>query len=663
MKTLSIDIETFSSVDLAKSGVFKYTESPDFEILLFAYKYDNTDTQVVDIAIGEKIPEQVLKDLSDPSILKTAFNAVFEITCINKWLETSNKHLKLNPAQWEDTMFRASYAGYTGGLKLVAEALEFKKDHQKDARGTTLINKFSKPRKPTKKNSNKRLYPTDDLLSWQEFKEYNRQDVEVEHAIRNALIDIEIPENEKAGWLLDLKIQQRGVGVDVDLVKSALELDRTEKQRLSAQLKRLTGLANPASGVQMKKWLSEELGRDIDSLTKETTPKLIKECQENGQDEVVEALSLRQELTKTSLAKYAKINEMVCADNRVHGILQFYGSRTGRWAGRGVQVQNLPRNYLTAIDVARGLFKDGYYEGLGLIYGSNLSDIASQLIRTSFIPKKGKMFAVADYSAIEARVIAWLSGEQWRLNVFKTTGKIYEESASQLFNVPFEKICDKNAPEHKLRAQGKVAELALGYQGAEKAIEKFDPGHAIPLKDRPEIVKQWRKKSPSIVKLWRDCENAALLAIENPGKKTKVKSLIFEFSNNALTITLPSKRKLFYPDAKIGTNQFGRKSFDYKGIIQQTRKLGRVYMYGGKIVENVIQAIARDCLAEALLRLDRAGYEIDFHVHDEVIVEVDKQNAKKELERIIEIMCQQPEWAEGLPLNAAGFVKKFYMKD
>ncbi len=664
MKTLSIDIETFSSVDLGKSGVFKYVESPDFQILLFAYKYDNTETQVVDIASGENLPPQVLEDLTNPQVLKTAFNAVFEITCIDKWLDINpNLNIQLDPTQWEDTMFRAAYASYTGGLKQVAEALNFEKDKQKDARGTNLIKKFSQPRKPTKNNKNTRLYPTDDIISWQEFKEYNRQDVEVEYAIREALKDIKIPEKEKEGWLLDLEIQRRGVGVDIDLVDSALNLDKSEKGRLTHELQLITGLNNPGSVKQMKEWLSQQLNKEVKSLTKDTVPQLIQECQEKGLKEVELALKLRQELAKTSLSKYAKIKDMVCEDGRVHGILQFYGSRTGRWAGRGVQVQNLPRNYLVSIEAARSLFKGGYYEGLSLIYGSNLSDTASQLIRTSFIPKPGKMFAVADYSAIEARVIAWLSGEEWRLNVFRTTGKIYEESAAQLFNVPFEKICDKNAPEHSLRSQGKVAELALGYQGAVNAIEKFDPGHAIPLEDRPRIVKQWRKKSPCIVQLWRDCEQAAIKAIKNPGMSIPVKCLIFKCENDYLTITLPSKRKLYYPEPRLGVNPYGRDSFDYKGLIQESRKIGRVYMYGGKLVENVTQAVARDCLAESLLKLNKAGYEIDFHVHDEVIIEVNKENAKEELDRIIEIMCEQPTWAKELPLNAAGFVSEFYMKD
>lgn len=663
MKSLSIDIETYSSVDLSKSGVFKYVESPDFDVLLFAYKVNNDPVKVVDLASGEKIPEEILLDLSDPTVLKTAFNASFEITCLKRWFETQNSKVTIDPRQWEDTMLRASYSGYTGSLKSVAETLDLKEEEQKDKRGTLLINLFSKPRKPSKKNPNTRVLPEDEPEKWEQFKEYNRRDVEVEFAIRNALIDVVIPEKEKAGWLLDFKIQERGVRVDMRLVESALNLDKAEKARLTHELQLLTGISNPKSGPQIKEWLNRKLDREISTLTKDSVPELIKECEEEGQDEVATALELRQELTKTSLAKYSRIKEMVCQDNKVHGILKFYGSRTGRWAGRGVQIQNLPRNYLISIGSARELFLDGNYEGLKLVYGFNLSDIASQLIRTSFVPDDGKMFAVADYSAIEARVIAWLSGEEWRLNVFRTTGKIYEESAAQLFNVPFEKICDKSAPEHKYRAQGKVAELALGYQGGPAAIEKFDPDGNIPKANRASIVERWREKSPHIVKLWWDCNNAALDAIDNPGQIFKVNGLAFKYDTKSLSVTLPSGRNIYYPNAKIGTDSYGRRVFEYTGMIQATRKIGQVYMYGGKIVENVIQSIARDCLAEALLKLDKAGYDIKFHVHDEVIIEVNKETAEEDLKKIIGIMCEPPEWAPDLPLNAEGFVSEFYMKD
>ena len=355
---------------------------------------------------------------------------------------------------------------------------------------------------------------------------------------------------------------------------------------------------------------------------------------------------------------------MVCSDNRIRGMLQFYGSRTGRWAGRGVQVQNLPRNYISTISCARDLLKSRNFEGLKLIYGDNLSDIASQLIRTVFIPSPGKTFAVADYSAIEARVIAWLSGENWRVQAFLNNQDIYCVSASQMFDIPLEKILDKKAPEHNLRAQGKVAELALGYQGGANAIARMDFNNAIPEEDRPKIVKQWREKSQQIVSLWQKCETASIEAIRTPGTEFNVNNKVsFKAENNTLIVTLPSGRKLYYPKAKLGINPFGRDSFEYEGLNQTSHKVEVIYMYGGKMVENIVQAIARDCLSEALLRLDKAGFTIKFHVHDEAILEVDSDIAEEELNRAISIMCEETEWAKGLPLNAAGFTSDFYMKD
>lgn len=668
--TLSIDIETFSSIDLKTAGLYKYVESDDFDILLFAYRENDGPVEVIDLASGETMPSKLMKMLISPDVLKTAYNANFEITCINEWLKThqlDGEILELDPTQWEDTMFRAGYSGFNGSLKSVAEMLGFDEDKQKDKSGTLLINKFSTPRKPTKRDSRVRIMPTDEPVAWNQFKEYNRQDVVVESAIRNELLDVEIPQSEKKAWVLDYNIQKRGLTVDSDLVNAALNLDKMEKKRINEKLRAITGIDNPKSGVQMKEWLSRQLGREVKSLTKDTVPKIIAECEDRGLPDVIEALNLRNELMKTSLAKYAKLDAMTCRDGKIHGILQFYGTKTGRWAGRGVQVQNLPRNSLPAIGSARELLKAEMWDAMRLIFGPNLSDIASQLIRTAFIPREGYKFAVADYSAIEARVIAWLSGEQWRLDVFNSTGKIYEASAAQMFNVDFEKICDKNAPEHKLRAQGKVAELALGYQGGVNALARMDYNNAIPPAERERIVAQWREKSPHIVNLWNECEKAARNAIYAKDMQFSVADGKLTFwlhsGGNDLEIILPSGRSLFYPQWDFTTNKYGNKSLSYLGLNQTTKKVERIEMYGGKIVENVVQAIARDCLSEAMIRLDAVDFDIKFHVHDEVIVEVPDKNPELSLQDVINLMCLTPKWATGLPLNAAGFVSEFYMKD
>ncbi len=661
MNNLNIDIETFSSTDLKKEGLYKYVESDDFEILLFAFKKNDSDVEVVDLAQGEKLSKALLHDLYDARITKSAYNASFEMACINKYLQDLGLPT-IPPQQWEDTMLLSSYAGYGGSLKVTAELLDLPVEAQKDRSGTQLINRFSKPRKPTARDKRTRVLPSDDPVAWERFKEYNRQDVVVEAAIREKLKAVRIPKKEKEGFLLDHKIMTSGVLIDQELVNAALELDIQEKKRLKDEITALSGVTNPKSTVQMTKWLSEKFGHEVKSIRKENVPELIEECKEKKLSDVEEVLRLRQEFNKTSLAKYKSLERMVCSDNRIRGMLQFYGSRTGRWAGRGVQVQNLPRNYIQSIDCARDLLRSKNFDGLKAVYGNNLSDIASQLIRTVFIPSEGKTFAVADYSAIEARVIAWLSGEEWRLEAFRNSQDIYCVSASQMFDVPLEKILDKNSKEHLLRAQGKVAELALGYQGGVNAIDRMDFNNSIPEEERPEIVKSWREKSPHIVQFWQNCENAAISAIN--GTPSKINNLIsFECKNSTLIVTLPSKRQLFYPKVQLGRNPFGRDSFNFEGVNQTTHKVEEIYMYGGKIVENVVQAVARDCLAEALLRLDKAGFEIKFHVHDEVILEVDSNKAEEELERAISIMCEETDWNVGLPLNAAGFVSPFYMKD
>lgn len=661
---LAIDIETFSSVDLGKAGVYKYTESDDFEITLFGFKLDDNDVEVIDLT-KENLKPEIINLLYDKNVLKTAYNANFEYTCLNTYL-TNNGYPVLPLEQWEDTMLLSAYAGFGGTLEKTAEALNI--PQRKDKSGRYLIKKFSSPRKPSKNNPNTRIYPQDDPESWEQFIEYNRQDVVVECAIREKLEGaVSIPDTEQAGWLLDQRINTGGIRIDTELVDNAIELDKAEKTRLITQLKQITGLANPNSNQQILSWLTNTLGEEITSVRKEVLPELIEKAREKDCDEVITVLEMRKELAKTSLAKYYALESRTCKDSRIRGVLQFYGSRTGRWAGRGVQVQNLPRNHLPAIDIARKFLKEADFESLKLFYGADLSDTASQLIRSSFIPDDGKVFAVADYSAIEARVIAWLSNEEWRLDVFKNKGgRIYEASAAQMFGVDFDKICDKNAPEHELRSQGKVAELALGYQGSVGAIARMDFNNAIPEEDRARIVRQWREASPRIVSLWSEVEQAALSACKTP--RTVFKASLIRFKVNTspypvLEAVLPSGRSLYYPYPEIGKNRWGKESISYQGLNQMTRKIERISMYGGKFVENLIQSIARDCLAESLLKLDETGYQIRFHVHDEIIVEVDEDKAENELRNIIDLMCTPPKWAPDLPLNAAGFISPFYMKD
>ena len=657
MNTLAIDIETYSSIDLAKQGLYRYKESDDFEILLFAYKLNEEPVEVIDLVKDKILPQFIIDLLYDENTLKTAYNTNFEFECINEHLKRNElAPMKLN--QWDDTMFLSAYAGYGGSLKNTALLLGLPENSQKDRSGTLLINKFSKPRKPTKYDKRTRNMPEDDPKSWERFIEYNRQDVVVESAIREKLKKIKPPELERKAFELDYKIISNGVLIDTDLVDSALQLDEYEKTRLKQEICELTGIENPKSNVQFTAWLEKELGHPVSSISKDALPEVLEECKELNRDDLIEVLNKRSELHKTSLAKYKAISRMICKDNRIRGMLQFYGTRTGRWAGRGVQVQNLPRNYIDTLDYARNTLKSGNFELLQILYG-NLSDTASQLIRTIFIPEKDHFFAVADYSAIEARVIAWLSGEEWRLDVFKNKGgKIYEASAAQLFNVKFEDVCDKSKPEHKFRAQGKVAELALGYGGGVNAITRFDFNNDIPDSQKQGIVNTWRKRSPNIVKLWNDCQRAAEAVITGQAQAVNVKSLTFTYPDNTLAIKLPSGRSLYYPDTRIENGEI-----TYLGQNQTTKKIERIKLWGGKCVENLVQGIARDCLSEALLRLDSLDFEIRFHVHDEVIVEVEEKFRKTALKDIIDLMCIPPKWARDLPLNAAGFECDFYQKD
>lgn len=580
---LAIDIETYSNIDLKKAGVYKYVEG-DFDVILFGYKKDDEDVVVLDLTKAPLDPE-IISWLLDESVIKHAYNANFEYQCLNKYLEKLGITNKMPVESWVDTMLLSAYAGIGGSLEQSAEAVGL--EITKDPAGTRLINKFSKPCKPTKKNPKTRFFPEDDPVGWAKFIEYNRRDVEVESELYDLLdASVTLPEKEKRGWLLDLRVAEAGIRIDEKLVKSAIEIDHEEKSRITEELIKLTGVTNPNSNAQVSKWFGERLGTEAPSLARDKISELRDSLENDATG--IKVLDLRSELTKTSLKKYHAIDERLCSDKRVHGVVQFYGSHTGRWAGRGVQVQNLPRNSLPAIDVARERLKIKDTEALYLFYGRPVSNIASELIRTCFIPEPGNVFVVVDYSAIEARVIAWLSGEKWRLDVFENKGgKIYEASASQIFDVPFEKICDKSAPEHKLRAQGKVAELALGYQGAVGALTRMDFNNAIPEGKHEEIVRKWREANPKITKLWRQCQESAINAIYRPGASYTTNRIRFIFDNStplkALSIMLPSGRCLYYPKAEIGNN-----AFTYLGKRQNARKLERIEMYGGRIVENCL---------------------------------------------------------------------------
>ncbi len=653
MRRLSIDIETYSSVDLIKCGVYAYTEAPDFEILLFAYAFDDETIRCIDLAQGEVIPAIVEMALQDPSIIKTAFNANFERTCIAKHYQNKGFAYKMDPLQWRCTAVHASTLGLPGNLAGVAKSMKL--DVQKDTAGKNLIKYFSIPCKPTKVNGGRtRNLPEHDLEKWQKFIDYCIQDVEVERTIKSKIERFETLDFENRLWALDQRINDKGVQLDPGLVQHAIACDTQYQERLLEEARRLTGLENPNSIAQLKGWL-EDQGLEVDSLAKDNIPLLLEQTEDQS---IHRVLKLRQEMSKTSVKKYVKMRDALCPDERVRGLLQFYGAnRTGRWAGRLVQVQNLPQNKLTDLDVARQLLKAGEYEMLEILF-DKVPFVLSQLIRTAFIPSPNSRFIVSDFSAIEARVIAWFAGEQWRLDVFNTHGKIYEASAAQMFNVPVESI-GKGDP---LRQKGKVSELALGYQGGPGALVQMgalDMG--LDEEELPGLVKAWRKANPKIVKFWHEIERAAIKAVE---EKTPVKmqfGLTFIYESGVLFVQLPSKRKLAYARPQLKTDErFNKMSLSYEGSTDNGG-WGRIPTYGGKLVENIVQATARDCLAESLIRLDEAGYQTIMHVHDEAVLDV--PNDFGSLDDVERIMGQPVEWAPGLPLSADGFETEYYKKD
>lgn len=659
VRHLSIDIETYSSVNLLKSGLYKYAQSPDFQVLLMAYSVDGLAPAVLDLAGGDTIPDNLLIALRDPDCAKHAYNAAFEWYCLSQALG------EIPLDQWRCTMLHGLYCGYPGSLATVGSALGLPADKQKQRIGRDLIRYFCVPCKPTKANGGRtRNLPHHDPDKWKLFIDYCRQDVVTELAVENRLSNFPVPDGIQREWVLDQQITVRGVGVDTELMGAAIRCGETVKASLTAEAVQLTGVNNPGSVQQLSRWLEQEIEEEITDLRKDTVKELL--GRDIGSDAARRVLEIRQELGKTSTKKYNAMEAAICNDGRVRGMLQYYGAnRTGRWAGRIVQLQNLPRTYLEPLDLARDWVKGQKLDALRLMYGS-IPDTLSQLIRTAFVPSPGMVFVDADFSAIEARVIAWLAGEQWRMDVFRTHGKIYEASASQMFGVPIEKI-KKGNPEYSLRQKGKVAELALGYQGSTGALIQMGAlKMGLTEEELPDIVDRWRRSNNRIRDLWYSMESAALSTVKS-GAPTGIRGLYFareydpENSLDFLTITLPSGRKLYYAKPYLTTNQWGNESLGHYGMNQTTKKWEAIETYGGKLVENCVQAIARDCLAEAVTRLEAAGYPVVFHVHDEVVLEVPETDA--DLDKVVEIMSQPMPWAPDLPLGADGWIGKYYRKD
>lgn len=664
---LFIDLETFSSVPITEAGAYAYVASPDFEILLFAYSIDYQPVQVVDLVSGETVPIEIIHALTNPAYLKHAHNAMFEFLCLSK------VYGGMIPSQWRCTMIHALYCGYPGKLEAVGIALGMPEEKQKLTTGKALIRYFCVPCKPTKSNGGRtRNYPKHDPEKWRLFKEYNAQDVVTEMEVEKNLALYPVPEQVQKQWETDVTIHLRGVYIDTAFVEGALYIGDQITNDLMDEARQLTGLENPNSIAQLKTWINIRLsnlntGHLMGDLTKDSVSKTLAEV--DLPDDVRRVLEIRQELGKTSTKKYDAITNCIGSDNRVRGLLQYYGAnRTGRWAGRLVQVQNLPRTYTNPIDLARDLVKQGSSKALRVIYGS-VNDTLSQLIRTAFIASPGNVLIDADFSAIEARVISWLAGEDWRLKVFRTHGKIYEASASQMFGVPIDLI-KKGNPEYALRAKGKVAELALGYQGSVGALIQMgalDMG--LEEAELPDIVNRWRQANAHIQELWYELNEAAIEVIGQGGSR-HLHGLILAREYDSIygrvyfTITLPSGRKLFYADPSLGDNQWGGASICYMGMDQSSKTWKQIETYGGKLVENVVQAIARDCLAEAIERLNKVGYPIVFHVHDEVVIDIKPYaDNEKMLNDVIEIMSVVPDWAKGLPLGADGWVGDYFTKD
>ena len=656
MRTLYIDIETYSDVDIAKAGLYRYVQSHAFEVLLIAYALDDEPVHVLDLKKNADAHERLKPYIYDAEFIKTAHNAPFEFHCLSTiWPD-------MNLDQWQCTATLALFNGYPEALDAAGKALGLPEDKKKMAAGKALIRKFCRPCAPTKSNGGRtRNLPEHEPGQWEVFKLYCAQDVETERAIHKEL-KYSMPASERRLWLNDVRLNMRGIMVDADLISGALKVNADLTNDLTTLAKQLTGLNNPNSLTQLKGWILKETGQEVDSLNKAVLDDLIADA---ASDKVRDVLRIRKELGKTSVKKYDAMEAAMCEDHRVRGLLRYYGAnRTGRWAGRLVQVQNLPRNKMSTLKYARQMVKDRNTEALVMLY-DNPSDVLSQLIRTAFIAPEGYMLAVADFSAIEARVIAWLADEKWRLEVFRTHGKIYEASASTMFNVPIEKI-KKGQPEYALRQKGKIAELALGYQGSVGALKQMgalDMG--LHEDELPGIVNAWRQANSKICALWYGIEEAAMDCVRD-GIPTKYKCLSFKYDGmiGTLIITLPSGRSLFYNGCFITKDARGFEKLSYHGVNQETRKWVQIPTYGGKLTENIVQAIARDCLAEKLLMLEPYdNIRPVMHIHDEIVAEVPEDQAEACYQKMIDIMREPISWAQGLPLNADGFISKYYKKD
>ena len=643
-RVLEMDIESFSDVDLIKCGVYAYADSPAFEILLFAYSFDGGETQIIDLAQGEKLPAEVEEAIFDVSVTKTAYNANFERTCLSKYFGRY-----IPPESWHCSAVQAAMLALPRSLEDVGRVLGL--DEQKMKEGKELIRYFCVPCKPTKANGGRtRNLPCHALEKWELFKTYCKRDVDVEKSIRRKLHNFPIPESEMELYRLDQRINDRGVLVDMGLVEQAIACERLHKEVVTKRAYELTGLENPNSVAQLKGWLGD-MGMEAESLSKKAVAEMIAETD----GEVEELLRLRLLMAKTSVKKYEAMERSVCSDGRIHGMLMFYGAnRSGRWSGKNVQIQNLPKNDIPDLELARDLVKQGRFEDIELLYDST-PNVLSELIRTAFIPKLGCRFVVADFSAIEARVMGWLSGEEWVLDVFRGDGKLYEMTASRMFGIPMAEI-GKGSPE---RAKGKVASLSCQYGGSTNGLISMgalDMG--LTEEELPPLVAAWRKANPHMVQFWWDVDAAAIKAVTEK-QKTKVGKIIFEYMSGILFITLPSGRKLSYVKPRMAVNRFGRDGLTYEGI-SENKKWSRIETYGPKLVENIVQGTARDLLAEAMLRVEKKGYPIVMHCHDEIIAEVPEGSGS--VDEMCEIMAIQPKWAEGLPLRADGYQCSFYQK-
>ena len=658
MHHLSIDLETRSGADITKTGSYRYLQDPDFKILLFGYRVDDGPVQVVDLEAGEEIPPKIVTALGNPQYIKHAYNAAFE------WYALNRAGYKTPIEQWQCTMIWALYCGYAAGLANTGEAMCMSEDKKKSMTGKALIRYFCTPQKATKTFKRKYHDPADDPDKWELFKEYNQQDVVAESEILARLRQFPVPESEWELWRDDIRMNAFGVRVDTQLIEGALSINDQSQQELTEEAAQITKLANPNSTSQLLPWLADH-GCPLDNLQKLTVEEAL---QGDLDPDVRRVLELRQLLGKTSIKKYVAMETAMGEGERIRGISQFYGAnRTGRYAGRLVQMQNLPRNYLGTLDSARNMVRASNYEGLKMIYG-NVPDTLSQLIRTAFIPSEGRHFVVADFSAIEARMIAWLAGEQWVMDVFANDQDIYCETASAMFGVPVE----KHGVNSDLRQKGKIATLALGYQGSVNAMVAMGALRmGIPEEDLPDIVEKWRTSHPKTVGMWYQVEKAAVSCVRTGEPQSTscggpVDQIIFRMENDLvygqmfMTIQLPTGRKLFYPKPYLKENKFGKEAIHYYGVDQTSGKWGEQSTYGGKLTENIVQAIARDCLCEVIKRIYAKGWDLVFHVHDEVIVDVPMD---VHTDNLCALMDAPISWAPGLLLKGAGFEASYYMKD